>query len=104
MSQQIIDVNPDEAQVRIVLPPTFIKQYPVKFIAEFDEMPDGSLRVRIVNPKTEQLSKRYRVVHHHRSTMLSLPRFWLRDRLAAQGDILDVVDQGLCVIVTLQKP
>lgn len=71
---------------------------------EFRELPLGLLRFDLVDPKTPPFSKRYRLVVHHGGAWVSLPRPWLQDRNAADGDIVTLYQDGDHCYVRHQKP
>jgi hypothetical protein len=73
------------------LPLDFVRRYPESYEAEFKDVRGGLLVMRIVDPRSPQKAKRYRVVRHHGGAWVSIPRPWLRDRSARDGDEVELL-------------
>jgi hypothetical protein len=80
----------DTKQQLMPLPLDWVRRYPDSFEAEFKELRGGVLELRIVDPRSATKSKRYRIVRHHGSSWVSVPRPWLRDRAARNGDEVEL--------------
>jgi hypothetical protein len=81
----------DSKQQLMMLPLDYVRRYPDSYEAEFKELRGGVLQLHIVDPRSPQRAKRYRVVRHHGSAWVSVPRPWLRDRSARDGDEVELL-------------
>lgn len=57
---------------------------------EFSQPNPRTMTLHIVQAKAKVKTKRYRIVHHHGSSWVSLPKPWLRDQSAKPGDAVTV--------------
>jgi hypothetical protein len=90
----IIRCDLDVEQERVALPTDYVLQQQYSTV-EIWERPGHVIELKFVNPKTLPNQKRYKLVEHKRSYLLSLPRPWLKNRLARTGDLLTVhIDNG----------
>lgn len=77
-------------QQLLLLPLDFVRQYTEDSLVEFKQVEKGVLALRMVDPKTPQRERRYKIVRHHGSAWVSIPRPWLRDRNAKDNDEIEV--------------
>lgn len=73
-------------QQKLYLPLSLVNDYSPIWCIEFHEKPAGLVQVVFVNPREPAFSKRYRVVRHHGSAWVSVPRTWLQHLDAQDGD------------------
>lgn len=86
----LVKSDVDVEQERLAVPASFAKSAPGHYQVEVRELPQHTLELKLVNPQNAPNSKRYRLIEHKRSHILSLPRYWLRDRSARPGDVLTI--------------
>lgn len=77
-------------QQRLRLPPKFVQQYPEHYEAEFDFPRVDTLSLRIVDPQSPARQKRYGIARQKGSYAVSLPRPWLQDVSARDGDTVEL--------------
>lgn len=96
----------DSKQPLLFLPQSFADQFPNDYVAEYRERSSTLLEVTLVNPKSPAGNKRYRVFHHHGASQVSIPKVWLRDKLASAGEHVDIYQDGLDpkkLVLTLRR-
>lgn len=101
--------NVDSLQQKLYLPLAWARKWGDVWnadpcVVEFKDIVGGSVEVQAVNPKLPPTSKRYKVVEHHGSAWVSVPRSWLQMRNARSGDSLrmEMGDAGQ-LILTLDR-
>jgi hypothetical protein len=87
----LVCADVDHKQQLMHLPMDFVRRYPPSYEAEFKPIPNGLLSLRIVDPRSTAMVKRYRVIRHHGGAWVSVPRPWLRDRSARDGDEIELL-------------
>jgi hypothetical protein len=81
----------DTKQTLLYLPLDTARAVPSAYQAEFNQQPKlDIIELTFVDPNTPARAKRYKVVRHNGSIWTSVPRPWLRDRSARNGDSLMV--------------
>lgn len=93
--------NVDRKQTLLVLPATYIQQFSPNHGVTFQEIAQNALMVQMVGPHEQAFNKVYRLVTHHGSGWVSVPRRWLRNVGAREGDRLDVystIDPKILVV------
>lgn len=97
-----------DKQLTVAIPPRHLeranRQLPTgkATAAEWDEI-GSRLALRLVDHQTPQMTKRYRLTEHKGSTLVSLPRHWLRDH-AHVGDFLYMLtDDGVSIFFEARK-
>lgn len=96
-------VGDERQQTFILLPPDFARQYPTAWQAEM-EMERGELKLVVVNNLNRPKAKRYRIVRHHGSYRVSIPRWYLQSKLAKLGDIIEMRETPTALFFSLIKP
>lgn len=88
----------EDGQTRFVVPPFFLKiphclpallEHDM-YMGEFREVDLETLDFTFAEEQEIAYAKRYSVVRHHGSVIVSLPRFFLKNNLAQPGDMIDV--------------
>ncbi len=86
-----IDVeNVDERQTLLIFPIAFMRRHSIKHVAQFQEIGDGQLLVRLIAPGEQLLFKGYKLVTSNQASWASVPRSFLRNVGARKGDKLDL--------------
>jgi hypothetical protein len=88
-----IDVeNVDVRQTLLILPAAFMKLHVAGCVAQFQEIGNNQVLVRLLGPGERLLFKAYKLVTSHEASWTSIPRGWLRNIGARQGDKLDLYE------------
>jgi hydrogenase maturation factor len=88
--------DPDTKQPTVFLPVSVIKGVPKSYMAEWEEVDVTLLRLTFRDPKTMAMNKRYRIVRNNTGACwTSVPRSWLRNIGARQGDELVLIKDPL---------
>lgn len=82
--------NVDERQTLLIFPIDFMRRHSTKHVAQFQEVGDGQLLVRLVGPGEQLLFKGYKLVTSNEASWASIPRSFLRNVGARKGDKLDL--------------
>ena len=77
-------------QQRVRLPPKFMRQFPDHYEAEFNFPRVNLISLQIVDPQTPARAKRYGVARQNGSYAVSIPRPWLHDVSARDGDEIEL--------------
>jgi hypothetical protein len=99
--QTIKDVT--ALQQKLYLPLPMVREVPPMWLVEFRERPAGLIQLVFVDHKTPAFSKRYRVVRHHGSAWVSVPRTWLQHRNAKDGDTFVLFEEDGALYLRHQK-
>jgi hypothetical protein len=79
-----------DSQQTLLYLPKDIGGIPREYVAEFTYPKVDALELTLVDPDTPARERRYQVVRHHGGVWTSVPRPWLRDRSARDGDYLRI--------------
>jgi hypothetical protein len=82
--------NVDVRQTLLIFPIDFMRRHSPKHVAQFQELGDGQLLVRLIAPGEPLMNKAYKLVTSHEASWASIPRTWLRNQGARAGDKLDL--------------
>lgn len=103
VSSQVVR-NVEPLQTKLYLPLEWARSLPAKAEIVFKECSFQRLLMTAVNPKTTPaLVKRYKVVLHHGSAWVSVPKSWLQDRSVRNGDRLAIILDGGKYYVTYER-
>ena len=97
--------NMDRKQTLLVLPPTFVRGVGVGHVVSYQELDRESVALTLSGPHDRVYNRSYKVVPNNGSWHTSVPRTWLRNVGAREGDRLDVYSttDPTCLIVKLRK-
>jgi hypothetical protein len=89
-SQKVGDL--DQKQPLLILPQAFVAQFSNAddLFIEYTERSATLLELKVVEKNKPVGNRRYRLVKHHGCAQVSVPRTWLRDKVARINDIIDV--------------
>jgi hypothetical protein len=84
--------NVDRQQTFMILPLQFAKAVGVisGWVAEFQQLDRESMLLTLLGPHDRAYNRTYKVVENNGSWHTSVPRTWLRNCGAREGDRLDV--------------
>lgn len=69
---------------------------------EYVESGYGTIEIRFCAPRQRPSNKRYRLVEHHGTVQLSLPRRWMRDMGVRPGDAAELRWDGRRLVFELK--
>jgi hypothetical protein len=97
--------NSDKQQQLLHLPWEWVLCYTEDSEADFREVQRGVLKLELLDKTVKARDKRYKVVRHNGAGWTSLPRTWLRDRKAKDGDTVELwfSDNATRLYVILKK-
>lgn len=90
IAKRVTVQDPDSQQTLVVIPAEIAAGVGPRDEAEWWEKGRDILRMTFVGPKDLPQGKRYKLVRHHGSLQISLPRFWLHDHNLKAGDTVEV--------------
>jgi hypothetical protein len=77
-------------QQRLRLPPEYVSGYPETHEAEFTFPSVTVIVMRMVDPASPAMAKRYNIARQNGSYAVSIPRIWLHDLSAKDGDKVEL--------------
>jgi hypothetical protein len=87
----------------MMIPKAYVDAHPPDWLAEFGELGQHTLRLTLVDPESRERTKRYTITNAHGARHVGIPRLWLQDRSARDGDVLDLIDDDGELFVRLTK-
>ena len=97
--------NVDRQQTLLVLPADYMKRFTPQHSAVFKELDRETLLLSMVGPHERAYDKPYKLVENNGCFHVSVPRRWLRNIGARQGDRLDIHSTTTpdCLVVKFRK-
>jgi hypothetical protein len=84
--RDLVLANSNHQQQLMHLPLDYVRTFPESYVAEFVERGGGIMEMSVVDPRKPARARRYTIVRHHSGAWVSVPRLWLRDKGAKDGD------------------